>query len=114
MVSRKIFFYDFKHLNMVLKALKYWIFVFLFFMILWFYHVDMQQSYIKTTHVRYLSYIPPLELNAIHEGIVAVSLKKIDFFKEDTFLESERFLPIIDKVLVIPPQYSYLHHEFRS
>jgi hypothetical protein len=56
--------------------------------------------------IKYLSYIPPIDIVGKEETLYAVSLEKIDFFKDDQLLDEfaslERFQPIIDKVIYIP------------
>jgi hypothetical protein len=65
--------------------------------------------------IKYLSYIPPLDMTGIVEPLYQVSLEKVDFFKEtdiesDQFAQLEQLNPIIDKVIYIPDGF----HEYTS
>lgn len=86
---------------------------FIFFCIpFWMDAHKLEHSIQETKHIRYLSYIPNLEIGAVIEFKAPVSLKKIDFFKDDSFSESELYQPVIDKVLLLPPQFSSIRNNF--
>lgn len=64
---------------------------------------------IEHNEVRWLSYIPPLELHAIKVEMTTISLKKLDLLNEmvvyDKYAQIENFLPVIDKLIYIPDGY---------
>ena len=66
---------------------------------------------ITHSRVKYLSYIPSIEQYGVKEPLYVVSLKKINFFQDeqlDDFAQIEKFYPVIDKVIYIPPSF----HEY--
>jgi hypothetical protein len=66
-------------------------------------------SFLEYNEVRWLSYIPPLNLNSVEVEMEIVSLKKVDFLNDteqvDKYAELEKFVPVIDKLLHIPDGY---------
>jgi hypothetical protein len=73
------------------------------------------QKWIVHQKIKYLSYIPPLDIHGVVEQLAPMSLEKIDFFKEqdlesDHLAQLERLNPIIDKVIYIPNGF----HEYTS
>lgn len=63
--------------------------------------------------IKYLSYIPPLDVYGTIEPIYTVSLEKLHVFQEssmDDFAKREQLIPVIDKVLYVPDGF----HEYAS
>jgi len=71
--------------------------------------IHYKPIYIEHSEVRWLSYIPPLELNALQVEMTSISLKKLDLLNEmdayDKYAKIEKFVPVIDKIIYIPDGY---------